>query len=239
MYDKTEEKTSYTKSFSSLHAYKYFDIFMTGFVVVLVLSNIASSAKIVDLGFSVFSIDMVFDGGTLFFPFAYILGDIVTEVYGFKAAKRMIWTGFAALAFTALIFFILSALPGELSWEVQDAGIAGTVAYNVILGGISSGGIVLASLAGYLAGEFSNAVLLVKIKNIMKGRMFWFRAVISSLAGELLDSLAFVSIACLTGVFGWELFFSLTLTNYVLKCLIEVLVLPITNTVVRRLTKKK
>jgi uncharacterized integral membrane protein (TIGR00697 family) len=206
---------------------------MTFFVVVLVLSNIASSAKIVDLGFSIFGIRLAFDGGTLLFPLAYVLGDILTEVYGFKAAKRVIWTGFAVLAFSSLVFLVLKLLPGESSWEAET----GSAAYNAVLGGMSGGGIVLASLAGYLAGELSNSASFSKIKVLTKGRWLWFRAMLSSLIGELLDSLIFVSIACLTGVFGWNLFLSLALTNYILKCLIEALVLPITYTAVRLLKK--
>jgi uncharacterized integral membrane protein (TIGR00697 family) len=206
---------------------------MTFFVVVLVLSNIASSAKIVDLGFSIFGIRLAFDGGTLLFPLAYVLGDILTEVYGFRAAKRVIWTGFAVLAFSSLVFFVLKILPGESFWEAET----GAVAYNAVLGGMSGGGIVLASLAGYLAGEFSNSAILARIKVFMNGRWFWFRAIVSSLIGELLDSVIFVFIACLTGVFGWELFLSLALTNYILKCLIEALVLPLTYTAVRLLKK--
>jgi len=214
-------------------SYRYFDVLMTFFVVVLVLSNIASSAKIVDLGFSIFGIPMAFDGGTLLFPLAYVLGDILTEVYGFKAAKRVIWTGFAVLAFSSLVFLVLRLLPGESSWETKT----GTAAYDAVLGGMSSGGIVLASLAGYLVGELSNSAVLSKIKFLMNGRWLWFRAMVSSLIGELLDSLIFVFIACLMGVFGWNLFLSLALTNYILKCLIEALVLPLTYTAVRLLKK--
>ncbi|MCL1932115.1 MAG: queuosine precursor transporter [Treponema sp.] len=221
-------------------SYRYFDIIMAFFVTVLVLSNIASSAKIVDLGFSLLGIRLAFDGGTLLFPLAYVLADILTEVYGFKASRRVIWTGFAALAFSALVFFVLQALPAESSWDAQSGtGITGSAAYGIILGGISSGGIVLASLAGYLVGEFFNSVLLSRIKVMMKGRLLWFRAVASSLVGELLDSVIFVFIACCAGVFGWELFITLALTNYILKCLIEALVLPVTYTVTRQLKKRE
>jgi uncharacterized integral membrane protein (TIGR00697 family) len=212
---------------------------MAFFVAVLVLSNIASSAKIVDLGFSLFGVQLAFDGGTLLFPLAYVLADILTEVYGFKASRRVIWTGFAVLAFSALVFFVLQALPAESSWDAQDGSVTGSAAYGIILGGMSSGGIVLASLAGYLVGEFFNSVLLSRIKVIMKGRLLWFRAVTSSLVGELLDSVVFVSIACFTGVFGWDLFITLALTNYILKCLIEALVLPVTYTVTRQLKKRE
>jgi len=220
-------------------SYRYFDIIMAFFVAVLVLSNIASSAKIVDLGFSLGGIRLAFDGGTLLFPLAYVLADILTEVYGFKASRRVIWTGFAVLAFSALVFFVLQALPAESSWNAQGGFVTGNAAYSIILGGMSSGGIVLASLAGYLVGEFFNSVLLSKIKVMMKGRFLWFRAVTSSLVGELLDSVVFVSIACFTGVFGWDLFITLALTNYILKCLIEALVLPVTYAVTRQLKKRE
>jgi uncharacterized integral membrane protein (TIGR00697 family) len=208
---------------------------MALFVAVLVLSNIASSAKIIDLGFSLLGIRLAFDGGTLLFPLAYVLGDVLTEVYGFKASRRVIYTGFAVLVFSALVFFVLRILPAESSWEAET----GSAAYNAVLGGMSSGGIVAASLAGYLVGEFFNSTLLSKIKVLMQGRLFWFRAVISSLVGELLDSLIFVSIACLTGVFGWHLFITLALTNYILKCLIEALVLPVTYAAVHLLKNRE
>jgi uncharacterized integral membrane protein (TIGR00697 family) len=220
-------------SSSHVFPYKFFDIVTAAFIVILVLSNIASSAQSVELGFSLFGIRLAFDGGTLLFPLTYVLGDILTEVYGFRAARRVIFTGFAALAFSSLVLFVLNILPGEASWEAE----AGKTAYNAILGGMSSGGIVLASLSAYLAGNFSNAILLSKIKVVMRGRLLWIRVIVSSLIGELLDSFIFVSIACLAGVFGWHLFLSLALTNYILKCLIEVLVLPVTYSLVRFLKK--
>jgi len=219
--------------------YRYFDIIMAFFAVVLVVSNVASSAKIVDLGISLFGfwgippVHLAFDGGTLLFPIAYVLGDILTEIYGFRAARRVIWTGFIALSLTSLFFFMLSLLPGDAIWE----GYAGTAAYNAILGGMSTGGIALASLSGYLIGSFSNSAILSSLKVLMKGRALWVRVIGSSLVGELLDSLVFVSVASLTGVFGWELFITLVLTNYLFKVSIEVIVLPFTFLAVRKLKK--
>ncbi|MDR1839013.1 MAG: queuosine precursor transporter, partial [Treponema sp.] len=206
-------------------SFKYLDIIASFFVAILVVSNIASSAKIVDIGISLFSIPLVFDGGTLLFPLVYVLGDVLTEVYGFKTTRRVIWTGFAAMALTALVFFVLGALPPEYFWEAETGGNA---AYNAILGGISSGGIVLASLTAYLAGEFSNAKILSKLKVKMKGRMLWVRTIGSTLVGEFLDTLIFVLIASAAGVFGWEIFWSLVITNYILKCGIEALMTPFT-----------
>jgi len=221
---------------SSQSSFKYLAIIASFFVAVLVVSNIASSAKIVDLGVSLFSIPLVFDGGTLLFPFAYVLGDVLTEVYGFKTARRVIWTGFAALVLTALVFFVLGVLPPEAFWEAETGGQA---AYNAILGGVSYGGIVLASLTAYLAGEFSNAAILSKLKVRMKGRLLWVRTIGSTLVGELLDTLIFVLIASATGVFGWELFWSLVITNYILKCGIEALMTPFTYWASSFLKKKE
>ena len=219
--------------------YRYFDIIMALFVAVLISSNVASSAKIVDVGLSLFGfwgiprIDLAFDGGTLLFPISYIFGDILTEVYGFRSSRRVIWTGFIALSLASLLFFALSILPGDAAWEAY----AGTAAYDAILGGMSSGGIAAASLFGYLVGEFSNSIIVSRMKVLMKGRYLWIRAIGSSLVGELLDSLVFVFIASIAGVFGWELFAALVLTNYLFKVSIEVLLFPFTYIVVRKLKK--
>src|SRR5574338_1082293 len=106
--------------------YRFFDLIMAVFVTVLLLSNIASSAKIVDWGFSIGSVRMAFDAGTILFPISYIFGDILTEVYGYKRSRRVIWTGFACLALSALIFWLVRAMPGEATWQ----GYAGEEAYR-------------------------------------------------------------------------------------------------------------
>jgi uncharacterized integral membrane protein (TIGR00697 family) len=209
--------------------YKFFDLIMVLFVTVLILSNIASSAKIVDLGFSLFQhVPMAFDAGTILFPVSYIFGDILTEVYGYKRSRRVIWTGFACLALSAVIFAIVRALPGEATW--QD--YAGDEAYNAILGGMSTGGIVLASLAAYWAGEFTNSFTLAKMKILTNGRWLWTRTIGSTLVGELVDTVVFVAVASSFGVFPWSLFLTLTLTNYLFKCGVEVLMTPVTYGVV-------
>jgi uncharacterized integral membrane protein (TIGR00697 family) len=204
--------------------FRYFDVVMAFFVAILIISNVASSAKIVDLGVSLFGIRLAFDGGTLFFPLSYVLGDVLTEVYGFRPSRRVIWTGFAALAFSSLMLFLLGLLPGDAEWE----GYAGSAAFNAILGGMSSGGIAIASLGGYLVGEFSNSILMVRMKRATGTRYLWVRTIGSTLVGEILDSLVFVFIASLTGVFGWELFWSLVFTNYILKCAVEIIMTPVT-----------
>ena len=206
---------------------------MAVFVTVLVLSNIASSAKIVDLGFSLFQVPMAFDAGTILFPVSYIFGDILTEVYGYKRSRRVIWTGFACLALSAVIFGIVRVLPGEATWQ----GYAGDEAYNAILGGMSAGGIVLASLAGYWTGEFTNSFTLAKMKVLTNGRWLWMRTIGSTLAGELVDTVVFVLVASAFGVFPWSLFLTLTVTNYLFKCGVEALMTPVTYGVVGFLKK--
>jgi uncharacterized integral membrane protein (TIGR00697 family) len=198
---------------------------------VLILSNIASSAKIVDWGVNLFGIPLAFDAGTILFPISYIFGDVLTEVYGFRRSRRVIWAGFAALAFSSLILAIVKVLPGEAAW--QD--YAGQSAYDSILGGMSTGGIVIASLLAYLIGEFSNSVTLAKIKVKTAGRFLWIRTISSTLIGQGFDTLIFVTIATILGVFPWVIWGSLVITNYIFKVGIEVLMTPATYLVVSKL----
>ena len=213
--------------------YRYFDIILGLFVAVLIISNIASSAKIVDWGFGVLGIRLAFDAGTILFPISYIFGDILTEVYGYRRSRRVIWTGFFSLALAAFIFWIVGLLPGETTWQ----GYAGDTAYQAILGGMSSGGIVLASLTAYWLGKFSNSFVLAKMKILTNGRWLWSRTIGSTLIGELVDTVIFVVVASAFGVFPWSLFFTLTVSNYVFKVVMEVLMTPVTYWVVSSLKR--
>ena len=213
--------------------YRFFDLIMAVFVTVLVVSNIASSAKIVDWGFSLFGVPMAFDAGTILFPISYIFGDILTEVYGYKQSRRVIWAGFTCLALSAFIFWIVRIMPGEATWQ----GYAGDEAYNAILGGMSGGGIVLASLAGYWTGEFTNSFIMAKMKILTQGRWLWMRTIGSTLFGELVDTVMFVVVASAFGVFPWSLFLTLTVTNYLFKCGVEALMTPVTYLVVGALKR--
>jgi uncharacterized integral membrane protein (TIGR00697 family) len=214
-------------------SYRYLDLITALFVTVLVVSNIASSAKIVDWGFSIFAVRMAFDAGTLLFPVSYIFGDILTEVYGYQRSRRVIWIGFFCLGLSSLVFWVVSHLPGEATWQQY----AGQQAYNAILGGMSTGGIALASLLGYWTGEFSNSFVLAKMKILTSGRWLWTRTIGSTLVGELVDSLVFVLVASLFSVFPWSLFVTLVMTNYLFKCSIEALMTPITYLVVNNLKR--
>lgn len=214
-------------------SYRYYDWVMALFVTVLIVSNIASSAKIVDWGFSLFGVRMAFDAGTLLFPISYIFGDVLTEVYGYRRSRKVIWAGFFCLAFSSLVMAAVRALPGETAWQQY----AGQEAYDKILGGFSSGGIVLASLAAYWVGEFSNSFVLAKMKILTHGRMLWARTIGSTIVGEGVDTLIFTVVATLAGVFPWEIFGSLVVTNYLFKVGVEALMTPLTYRVVTFLKK--
>jgi len=217
----------------SMKQYRYFDLIMAVFVTVLVVSNIASSAKIVDWGFSLFGVRMAFDAGTILFPVSYIFGDILTEVYGYKRSRRVIWAGFACLALSSAVLWAVKVMPGEATWQ----GYAGDAAYLAILGGMSSGGIVLASLAGYWSGEFSNSFTLAKMKILTQGRWLWTRTIGSTIVGQLVDTIVFVVVASAFGVFPWSLFLTLTVTNYLFKVGVEALMTPVTYAAVNALKK--
>jgi uncharacterized integral membrane protein (TIGR00697 family) len=215
--------------------YLYFDLVMAGFVTVLIVSNIASSAKLVDWGVSLFGIRLAFDGGTILFPVSYIFGDVLTEVYGYDRSRRVIWTGFACLGLSALVLWLVRIMPGEAGWLKGG----GQQAYLQALGGMSTGGIVLASLVAYFAGEFSNSFVLAKMKILTRGRWLWTRTVGSTLVGEAVDTAVFITIASLAGVFPWAVFATLALTNYIFKVAIEAVMTPVTYRVVRFLKKEE
>jgi uncharacterized integral membrane protein (TIGR00697 family) len=215
--------------------YHYLDIITALFVTVLVVSNIASSAKIIDWGFGIFGVRLAFDAGTLLFPISYIFGDILTEVYGYKQSRRVIWIGFFCLALSSLVFWLVKVLPGEPTWQART----GQEAYNAILGGMSTGGIVFASLLGYWSGSFSNSFTLAKMKVLTQGRWLWMRTIGSTLVGELVDTLVFVLIASLFTVFPWSLFTTLVLTNYIFKCSVEAIMTPVTYLVVNFLKRRE
>jgi uncharacterized integral membrane protein (TIGR00697 family) len=167
------------------------------------------------------------------FPISYIFGDILTEVYGYQRSRRVIWAGFFALALSAAVFWFIQRMPGEATWQ----SYAGDAAYSAILGGMSSGGILLGSLAGYWSGEFANSFVLANLKILTEGRHLWLRTIGSTLVGQGVDTAAFVVVATLLGVFPWSLFVTLTLTNYLFKCSLEALMTPVTYAIVGMLKR--
>jgi uncharacterized integral membrane protein (TIGR00697 family) len=205
-----------------MQRYRFFDLIMVLFVTVLLISNLLSSAKIIDLGASIGPIPLIFDAGTLVFPISYIFGDILTEVYGFRRSRRVIWSGFLATALMGFFVWLAGILPGEATWQE----FAGQAAFDAILGGIS--GLIVASLTAYFVGEFSNSYVLARMKVLTNGRWLPARTIGSTLVGQGVDTTAFIAIATALGVFPPELFAGLVLTNYLLKVGIEVLLTPLT-----------
>ncbi|MCW5853515.1 MAG: queuosine precursor transporter [Anaerolineae bacterium] len=195
--------------------YRYIDLVMAAFVAVLLISNIAST-KIVALG------PLSFDGGTLLFPLAYIFGDVLTEVYGYRRSRRVIWTGFFWLVVTALVLAIVDWLPSAGDWSGQEA-------FHAILG--QTPRIVAASLLAYFAGEFSNSFVLAKMKLATQGRWLWTRTIGSTLVGEGVDTVVFVLVAFL-GVLPTELVWAVLISNYIFKVGVEVVFTPVTYAVV-------
>jgi uncharacterized integral membrane protein (TIGR00697 family) len=214
-------------------SYKYFDLLMALFVTVLLVSNIASSAKIVDWGISIFGLPLAFDAGTILFPISYIFGDILTEVYGYRRSRRVIWVGFFCSALMSLTLWLVGRLPGESTWQTQ----VGQEAYMAVLGGVGSGAIVIASLAAYFGGEFSNSYVLARMKVLTKGRWLWTRTIGSTLVGQAFDTVLFVSFATLLNVPGFvpSIWLTLVLTNYIFKVGVEALMTPLTYQIVDRL----
>lgn len=185
------------------------------FVGVLILSNILAS-KMVQLG------PFVFDGGTLLFPLSYIFGDVLTEVYGYKESRKVIWTGLLMLVVMAVNIWIIGALPHEASWALQED-------FNNIL--MMMPRIVLASIIAYFAGEYSNSVVLSRLKVKTGGKHLWMRTIGSTLVGEFLDSILFVAIA-FAGLYPAKVLIVMAFSNYLFKTSIEVVFTPVTYAVV-------
>lgn len=203
-------------------SYKYLDVITGLFVAVLIISNIAST-KVVSLG------GLLFDGGTILFPLAYIFGDILTEVYGYARARRVIWTGFMALLMTVVTLALVQYLPPAPDWPNQSA-------YESVLGFIPR--IAAASAIAYLLGEFLNSYVLAKMKLRSKGRNLWQRLLGSTVVGQAVDTVVFTVIA-FGGTMPAGSLLNIITTVYVMKLAVEVALLPITYRVVALLKKRE
>lgn len=226
--------------------FRYFDFVMAGFVTVLLLSNLIGAAKqgVVDLPLLG---TITFGAGVLFFPMSYIIGDILTEVYGYAHARRVIWTGVAALLFMVVMAMVVVAIPPSAEWalasnEYEILGETVTApnqaAYLSVFG--QTPRIVAASLIAFWAGEFVNSYVLAKMKVWTQGRMLWARTIGSTVFGQGVDSLLFYPLAFL-GTAGWsvEAVFLLALTQWVIKTLWEALLTPVTYQVVGFLKRRE
>jgi uncharacterized integral membrane protein (TIGR00697 family) len=210
--------------------FRYFPYIMAAFVAILLLSNVigASKPSYVTLpGGAQWS----FGAGVLFFPVSYIIGDVLTEVYGYANARRVIWTGFAALLFMAFMAAVVVALPPAKGWPGQES-------YEFVFG--NSWRIVLASMAAFWAGEFANSFVLAKMKLWTGGKLLWTRTIGSTVVGQGLDSLIFYPLA-FYGLAGWpiEQLGQVVISQWLIKTAWEALLTPVTYLVVGFLKRRE
>lgn len=196
--------------------FRYFDYVMAAFVAILLLSNLIGASKLSVLG------GFTFGAGILFFPLSYVIGDVLTEVYGYANARRCVWMGFAALLFMAFMSYVVVAMPPAQGWS-------GQAAYQSVFG--STWRIVLASMLAFWAGEFVNSFMLARMKVITQGKHLWARTIGSTVFGQGVDSLIFYPVAFL-GIWSTGQVLTVMITNWFLKVLWEALLTPVTYAVV-------
>jgi len=206
--------------------YRYYDFILGAFVCVLLCSNLIGPAKVAEVHLPLIG-DFKFGAGVLFFPISYIFGDILTEVYGYARARRVIWSGLIALVFASLMATVVVKLPPAASWQGQEA-------YEQIFG--QTPRIVFASITAFFCGEFANSYTLAKMKLWTQGKALWTRVVGSTVIGEGVDSLVFYPLAFL-GVWKTEDVLAVLAANYTMKVLWEILATPLTYKVVAALKR--
>lgn len=217
-------------SASEPRAFRYYDFVMAAFVAILLLSNIIGASKRSVLDIPFFG-EWAFGAGVLFFPISYIIGDILTEVYGYARARRVIWTGFAALIFMAFMSWVVVSLPPAKEWPFQSD-------YENVFG--NSWRIVFASILAFWAGEFANSFVLSRMKVWTEGKYLWMRTIGSTVVGQGLDSLIFYPLA-FWGIAGWpvEQIWQVVVSQFIIKTLWEALLTPVTYVVVGALKKRE
>jgi uncharacterized integral membrane protein (TIGR00697 family) len=206
--------------------YRYYDFILGAFVCTILCSNLIGPAKVAQVHLPLIG-EFTFGAGVLFFPISYIFGDILTEVYGYARARRVIWSGLTALVFASFMATIVVKLPPAAHWHEQAA-------YESIFG--QTPRIVLASITAFFCGEFVNSYTLAKMKLWTNGNALWTRIVGSTICGEGVDSLVFYPLAFL-GVWDTKMVFVVMASNYSLKVLWEVLATPLTYRVVAALKR--
>ncbi|MGZ8360431.1 MAG: queuosine precursor transporter [Allosphingosinicella sp.] len=207
---------------------RYFDFVMAAFVTVLLLSNVLGAGKVAVIDLPYFGI-WPFGAGILFFPVSYVIGDVLTEVYGYARARRCIWAGFGALLFMAFMAWVVVALPPAATWT-------GQAAYEQVFGQVPR--IVFASMVAFWFGEFVNSYVLARMKILTRGRLLWTRTIGSTVAGQGVDSLIFYPLA-FYGVWDDSTLLTVLLTQWALKVGWEALLTPVTYGVVGFLKRRE
>ena len=209
-------------------SYRYYEFVMAAFVTVLICSNLIGPAKIVQIDTPFFG-PLTFGAAVMFFPISYVFGDILTEVYGYARARRVIWAGFAGLGFASFMASVVVALPPAPFWHHQDA-------YEVAFG--TTWRIAAASMVAYFCGEFVNSYVMAKMKLLTAGRWLWTRTIGSTIFGEAVDSALFYPLAFYgAGIIPDDKLPLVMLAQFVTKVGVEVLLTPVTYKVVALLKR--
>ncbi len=205
----------------TVHQFRSFDVVMAAFVAILLLSNVIGAAKVATLG------GWEFGAGILFFPLGYVIGDVLTEVYGYARARRCIWVGFSAMLFMAFMSWVVVSLPPAPGWT-------GQAAYESVFGQVPR--IVFASIIAFWAGEFVNSYVLARMKVWTQGKHLWSRTIGSTIFGQGVDSLIFYPLA-FWGIWSTSQVLTVMVTNWALKVLWEAVLTPVTYVVVNSLKR--
>lgn len=212
-------------------SYKYLDIITAVFITALLTSNLVASKTSTMYGYTI-------GVGIFVFPISYIFGDILTEVYGYKASRRVIWIGFTAVAMAAFIFYLCDIAPPSASYEKNQA------AFHLILG--QTPYILAASLFAYFVGEFCNSFVMAKMKIWSKGKHLWMRTIGSTIVGEGVDSIIFYPLAFAifprlfnftNAIWPWKTVIAVMIANFFLKVMVEVVFTPVTYMLVGALKR--
>jgi len=219
-----DEATTLKGAAARGHRFKLYDFSMAAFVTLLICSNLIGAAKLVQIAEAeIFGMQLgVFGAGILFFPLSYVLGDVLTEVYGYARARRVVWAGFAAVGFMAFMSAVVVAMPPAPGWPHQAA-------YEVVFG--ITPRIVVASMLAFWAGELSNAFVMARMKVATGGKYLWTRTIGSTIVGQGVDSLIFYPLAFL-GFWTTEQVITVMITNYLLKVVWEAVLTPVTYAIV-------
>ena len=206
----------------AVKTYRYYDLILGAYVCVVLCANLIGAAKVATVHVPGWG-PLTFMAGVLFFPISYFFGDILTEVYGYARDRRVVWSGFAALAFASFMSVVIVWLPPADFWRARQPAV------EEIFGNTPR--IVAASMIAFWCGSFVNSYVLAKMKIWTRGRMLWSRIIGSTVCGELVDSGLFYTIA-FAGLWTWHELLTVSATQYVLKSAWEVVATPLTYRIV-------
>jgi uncharacterized integral membrane protein (TIGR00697 family) len=209
--------------------YRYYDFLMAAFVTVLLCSNLIAPAKVGIV--SLFGHELSFGAGNLFFPLGYIFGDVLTEVYGYARARRVIWAGFGAMAFASVMAWVIVHMPAS---PAEPFNTVVQPAAEALFG--NTWRIVCGSIIAFWAGDFANSYVMAKLKLLTKGKWLWTRTIGSTLVGQGVDSMLFYPLA-FAGIWTFDTILAVIAFNWAFKVSVEIVMTPVTYAIVNRLKR--